>query len=768
MFKRPCCLLAAGILFIQLILVGWFQISRDLKPSYLEQNYLENENVIIEGKVYDVDKRTSYSVYYLKDIQVYQKSTWVKIKRERVLVNVKDSDSIMVGNIIQASGKIYFFQENRNPGNFNQKFYYQKQHIHAQIWSTQIQINNQKTDLLKENLFEIRESIKNMLLHSLGKDAGNSMAAILLGDKKDLDQTIKQLYQKGGIGHILAISGLHMSFIGIGIYQVLRRLGLGFSASGIIGILFLLLYTMMIGIGVSSLRAIIMYIIRMGAEVLGRDYDLLTSLSIAVVVIVLWQPLYLFDAGFLFSFGAVLAMILINPLFEQTSCIPKIFCPGIAIQVMLLPMTMYFYFEISTWSVLTNIIVIPCMSILIGIGIVGILLSFIFHPIGNLILQLCKAILWGYEKLCMVMIDVPFGRIVTGKPSKWIMIAYYGALLISYFMWKYWDIHAEKQKYKSKSRKDLIETEKKESQRICLKSRYFAIRSVVCTIALFGIVCLSYHQKGDLEITMLDVGQGDGIFIRTPNGTNCLIDGGSTDVSQVGLYRLIPFLESKGVGCLDYIFISHGDEDHMNGVKEMLESQKLNIKIKALVLPVKEVWDDKLKDLSKTAEENHTKVIIMSAGQQFAEYKEDISFTLTCIGPVKNYSGENGNAASMVLDLKFDEFDMLFTGDLEGEGETQLIESGSLRKYDILKVAHHGSKNSTPEKFLEITSPSVVLISAGVKNRYGHPHQETLERLNKENRIIYNTQNQGAIDIKTNGKDLRINVLQKVSISDII
>ena len=118
----------------------------------------------------------------------------------------------MVGNIIQAAGKIYFFQENRNPGNFNQKFYYQKQHIHAQIWSTQIQINNQKTDLLKENLFEIRESIKNMLLYSLGKDAGNSMAAILLGDKKDLDQTIKQLYQKGGIGHILAISGLHMSF----------------------------------------------------------------------------------------------------------------------------------------------------------------------------------------------------------------------------------------------------------------------------------------------------------------------------------------------------------------------------------------------------------------------------------------------------------------------------------------------------------------------------------------------------------------------------
>ena len=250
-------------------------------------------------------------------------------------------------------------------------------------------------------------------------------------------------------------------------------------------------------------------------------------------------------------------MILINPLFEQTSCIPKIFCPGIAIQVMLLPMTMYYYFEIPTWSVLTNIIVIPCMSILIGVGIVGILLLFIFYPIGNLILQLCKVILWGYEKLCMFMIDVPFGRIVTGKPSIWIMLAYYTVLLISNFIWKYWDIQSEKQKYKSKSRKDLIETEKKESQRICLKSRYFAIRSVVCIIALCGIVCLPYHKR---KFGNYDVGcrTRDGIFIHTPNGTNCLIDGGSTDVSQVGLYRLIPFLESKGVGCLDYIFISHG------------------------------------------------------------------------------------------------------------------------------------------------------------------------------------------------------------------
>lgn len=768
MRKRPCCILAIGVLLIQLILVGGFQIARDLKPSYLEQNYEENEEAVIQGTIFSREKRDSYFIYRLKNIQVSNGHGWTNVRHEKLLINISNTEIIPIGNTVQASGKIKFFQENRNPGNFNQKFYYQKQQIHAQLWCDQVQINNPKTNHIVEILTEIREYEKEMLIHSLGKNAGNSMAAILLGNKKDLDQDVKQLYQKGGIGHILAISGLHMSFIGIGLYQLLRKIGCGFAVSGITGISLLLLYTIMIGAGVSSIRAVIMYIIRMGAEISGRDYDLLTSLSIAAIAIMLWQPLYIFDAGFLFSFGAIFAMIFINPLLEQTLRFPKLLCPGIAIQIMLLPITMYYYFEVPLWSVLTNLIVIPFMSILLGVGILGLILLCIWYTGGNLILQFCKIILWGYEKLCLFMINLPFGRIVTGKPAKWIVFLYYGLLLISYLIWKCWDIQAKKQKENCKNRKELLKIENEYESQNRQKCRFFLTRSIFLIFAVFITLWVTYHQKGILDITMLDVGQGDGIYIHTPDGMNCFVDGGSTDISQVGIYRIIPFLEYMGVGQLDYVFVSHGDEDHMNGIEQMLQSQELNIKISTLVMPGKQVWDDKLEYLAQIARKNNTKVVTIQEGQRLEEHRKNMNFILTCVGPTEDYAGEAGNAASMVLDLQYGDFDMLFTGDLEGEGESQLIQDGNLRKYDILKVAHHGSKNSTSEKMLEITAPSIALISAGIHNRYGHPHQETVERLKKQGSSIYNTQKNGAISIRTDGKNLRINVLQNSRTSDII
>ncbi len=761
MSKRPCCVLAIVVLLIQFVLVGGFQISRDLKPSYLETNYEQGETILVQGKICRREKQNSNYIYCLKDISVYRAHIKTDIKREKILVFIESPNSISIGSIIQITGKIQFFQEDRNPGNFNQKFYYQKQQIHAQVRCSQFQIKRSHINRLTETLTGVREDAKTLLIQALGEEAGNSMSAILLGDKKDLDSDIKQLYQKGGIGHILAISGLHMSFIGIGLYHALRKVGCSFAVAGISGIFLLSFYTLMIGAGISSIRAIIMYIVRMGAEITGRDYDLLTSLSIAATIIVLWQPLYLFDAGFLFSFGAILAIALIHPILEQNQWIPSFLCGGIAIQVMLLPLTMYFYFEIPLWSVFTNLIVIPLMSVLLAVGITGLLFLYIWLSIGQLVLQICKGILWIYENLCQFTVNFPFGRVVTGKPEKWMLCLYYCGLLISYLFWINQRRQAEKEIQDCTNKKELQETEKVQEQIFQQKCNIFILQTVFW-IALIGILLwINTHKKGNLELTMLDVGQGDCIYIRTPNGSHCLVDGGSTDVSKIGQYRIIPFLESKGVGQLDYVFISHGDEDHINGIEEMLQNQALNVKIKFLVLPPKNVWDDKLTHLTQIAVENQTQILIITEGKQLKENRDGTSFTLTCKAPSDNYTGETGNEASMVLDLHYKTFDMLFTGDLEKNGETQLIQNADLTSYDILKVAHHGSKNATSEQLLQLTTPSTALISAGLQNRYGHPHQETIERLEKQDISIYNTQIHGAIYIQTDGKKLKIKCFAK-------
>lgn len=289
--------------------------------------------------------------------------------------------------------------------------------------------------------------------------------------------------------------------------------------------------------------------------------------------------------------------------------------------------------------------------------------------------------------------------------------------------------------------------------------RVGAFTGILLFLAFFCIADMKEHEKkGELQITILDVGQGDGIYIKTPVGRHFLIDGGSSDVSKVGTYRLEPYLESQGVGELDYVFLSHGDGDHTSGIEEMLANQKLGVRIHTIVLPNENVIDDALYALADLASSNGTNVVIMEAGDSITDAKAFSGnlMELTCIAPSDTYEGEIGNASSMVLDLQYGEFDMLFTGDLEKEGEEMVVESDVLRDYDVLKVGHHGSKNATSEEFLAQVKPEIAVVSAGKDNSYGHPASETLERLEKAGCEVYSTQECGAITIRTDGKNMNV------------
>lgn len=288
--------------------------------------------------------------------------------------------------------------------------------------------------------------------------------------------------------------------------------------------------------------------------------------------------------------------------------------------------------------------------------------------------------------------------------------------------------------------------------------RIIVFFAILLFMALFCLADIKSHgKKGELQITMLDVGQGDGIYMKTPQGRHFFIDGGSSDISNVGTYRIEPYLESQGVAELDYVFVSHGDSDHICGIEEMLANQEFGIRINTIVLPNEDVIDEELYALAELASENKTKVVVMEAGDIIIEeISSDKQMKLTCIAPTDTFDGEVGNASSMVLDLQYGEFDMLFTGDLEKEGETAVIESGELRDYDVLKVGHHGSKYATSEAFLEQVKPEIALISAGKDNSYGHPALETIERLENVGCKVYSTQQCGAITIRTDGEKIEM------------
>ena len=283
------------------------------------------------------------------------------------------------------------------------------------------------------------------------------------------------------------------------------------------------------------------------------------------------------------------------------------------------------------------------------------------------------------------------------------------------------------------------------------------LRAAGILLILLGI---PKWKRGQMELTMLDVGQGDCFFFRDGNGKNYLIDGGSSSVDAAGRYRLEPFLKFRGVKRLDYVWVTHGDVDHLNAVEELLERRKYGVEIQYLIFPEQKYWDERLIKLCNLAEEAGTKVRVMEMDTIFLSGK----LKMRCLWPGEGEPSENGNENSLVLHLQYGKITMLFTGDLENTGEELLTERiKNLRKkgelpacYDLLKVGHHGSRNATGEELLEVIRPRVAFCSSGKENRYGHPHVETLERLAKWGVSLYNTKDRGAVSMYTDGREYGI------------
>ena len=266
-----------------------------------------------------------------------------------------------------------------------------------------------------------------------------------------------------------------------------------------------------------------------------------------------------------------------------------------------------------------------------------------------------------------------------------------------------------------------------------------------------GVCRDGFLPRDEIQAAVLDVGQGDCIHIRGPSA-DILIDGGSSDVSDPWTYRIGPWILSRAADCLDYVFVTHGDQDHINGIREMLTDQAFGVEVRNLVLPPREYHDEMLEELALTAAQNGTAVLLMEPGGQVT----DGGLTVRCLAPSPDETLEPGNEASLVLEAVYGDFRMLLTGDVEGRGEEALVKSGSLESCSVLKAAHHGSENSGSEEFLEIVQPVVSVISAGRGNRYGHPHAETVRRLEHIGSRIYSTQENGALVIRTDGRRMWI------------
>lgn len=709
------------LILIMFCAFGFFNTSRvDFQIDKLNHLMNFNESVEVFGTIQKIElKEDQYQLTCLLNKISQAGHRWrTKVK---VIVYMKSKEVLRIEDTIHLQGSIQCFKKPTNPGGFDAYQYYRSQKTYYCIYGDQIEIIKSHNGI-RRGLDNLRNALEEQIIQIFPATEAGIMNTLLLGSKNELDSSTKKLYQVSGISHLLAISGLHVSVIGMGLFQLLKKCLRKEKTSALIACCVLWAYCLLSGMSTSALRSTLMITLMLFTYLFGEKYDIITSLFLSGLLILSLNPYQLMDVGFLLSFCAVGGIVFVTPELEirynqNKNGLMSLLFVTLGASLLTYPILVNFFYQVSLYSLFVNLIVVPTSSVIIGFGILALLSSVVSTLIGRFLAGMVYFVLKYIEMICYSVTFLPLHTIYLKKPELITILLYYVGL----YLW------------------------------LKLKKIRIAKLLLMGMLAVFLTgICLStiLHHK-ELRITFLDVGQGDASIIEYRNQV-FLIDGGGDIQSKAefnkGHYVVLPALASKGVNHIEAIFISHSDFDHIYGIIEVIKEIPTELVI--LPEPYVQEQDELLQTLLEILKEEHIQIKYMSSGDKF--YMHDLSFS--CVYPeADTIYYPNNNAKSMVLKLIYKDFSVLFTGDIEEQGE-KTIDALVTLDSDVIKVPHHGSKTSSSKGFIEAVSPLVAIFSYGQHNPFGHPSKEVVERYLDLKIDNYHVVDEGAILIKTTGK----------------
>ncbi len=723
------------------------------KLHSLENGLRAHERVRVCGKITKSEEKSTGIYYYLENAYVSGKNN--QISNVNIILYVKDEKiEGITGEMIDTYAKYDSYKSARNKGGFNERKYYYELGIAGRF----IKENDDETfiiskrDIVSTGLYRLKCHCINILDKITSAKYSGIYKGILLGDKSDIESDTRSLYKMAGISHLLAISGLHISLIGYFVYRTLRKI-MSLYPSGIFTFTIILCYENMIGENISAKRAIIMFGVSLLAKLIGRTYDILSALTLAFIVIIYTNPLAIFNSGMLLSFGAILGIILLHtPLMRFIKINNKLISSFLAsemINTIIRPISAYFYYEISMYSSVINIIIIPFMGIIVVCGILGIIIGSVSVHLGSYVIWIGCRVLQFYDFVCRLFLKMPYATRIVGIPGNLRLVIYFGLLIIAVIILHIY-LNRNDEIYNNDNECNIVNCGEIDT----FKVRNIKRISVCMVLILLNVILLSNNVKG-VRINMLDVGQGDSICINNA-GNTLLVDAGSSSEKDITKYTILPFLKASGIECVDYLIMTHSDMDHINGMNDLME-YKYNGRnyVKNIIVPKinETVVDKNYRNIISKAEKEKINVIYLGKGD-IIQMK---GLQIRCLWPEDDRKlDKNDLSLTFYLSVSESDFRMLFTGDLGIEGEKMLIKSGISDKVNVLKTGHHGSNNSSSAGFLKVLLPEVSIISCGVNNRYGHPGQDALKRLKNIPSDIYVTKDTGEIDIHVNERGFKV------------
>ncbi|WP_017728425.1 DNA internalization-related competence protein ComEC/Rec2 [Halalkalibacterium ligniniphilum] len=625
------------------------------------------------------------------------------------------------------------FEKPATPSNFYQ-FDYQRylyeQSIH---WVFAATMENWRCQEASGSLWTKLQKWRQAQIHALKSQLNDEVygivIALVFGERKGMSPDVLDAYQDLGIIHLLAVSGLHVGMVVAASYYLLIRIGLSKERTMEVLLVTLPFYMIMAGSAPPVIRASFMAMVVLLAMRLKIRLHPLTSISIVFFIYILIQPFALFQLGFQLSFLTSFALILsASQLFKQyVNPFNQLILVTMVAQISTIPLILYHFYELPLLSLPLNVLYIPFITFVVLPLSFMVFIFHFFHPmLVKLPLLFMDFAIPYIHSWFLTMKSWPLTTVVVGKPSATLVVFLYVGVVYGFSCWE-------------------------------TGNRGWYRRPLYFLSVLLSIHFLSPYVHSSVKVTMLEVGQGESIIIELPYRQQVyVIDTGGTisfhdeawrerrKPFEVGRNIVVPYLKAKGIRVVDRLILTHGDYDHIGGAKALAEE----LKVKEVLYSKGPVEGEMEQIILQTLHREGATIQMIENEDSWAVGKNHFLILSPATGNEVNL-----NARSIVLYARMGEKRWLFMGDLEEEGEAQLLAQYPNLQADILKVGHHGSRTSTTEAFLEQVSPSVALISAGRSNRYGHPHPEVIEKLEARRVTVIRTDVEGAARLSVrNGK----------------
>lgn len=680
---------------------------------------------LIYGEVLaDNATKNENRAYVVKGTTVIYKDTEYKNNEKFYLYKDNNSDKIETGDIVHLEVKVSKLSKKSTNSEYNEFNYYRSNGISYKgtIINCEV-IEKQRNipyfiDCIKKKVFRIFDK-------SFSEKHSAILKAMITGESEFLSDETIETYKKAGIYHILVISGMHIGII-VGILSYIIKISNEkIKVSAILCIVWG--YVVFTGASAPTVRAAIMASMVLIAPLFSRNSDFIVSICVACLLLLLHNPLLLFNAGFLYSFGIVFAIgFIVRPIFEfdYSFSLKKLVVSTVIICFTSRFISANFFYHISNYDIITNIAISFIMSFVIGSGISVVIFGMALPPIAFLMSKITKCLIFAIDSIAECFAELDYSYINVGKPSLFFNLTSMVAFaLIVYIIYN-------RRKY--------------------INFRPLSI--IILGICIFvNLLPAVFFNDDNLYIDFLYVKEGDCIACSYKNFTFAIDGGANTyiygkDVKEIENKTLLRFYERKGVEKINCIFVTHTDSDHIDGIMNLLGKKDIG----KIFLADVEHNSEKYEILKEKCRKNDVNITFIKNGDIF---KIDENLSIKCVYPYIDTT-EDENNSSLVLNLMFKDNKFLFTGDIDSKVEKSILNEDI--SADVLKVAHHGSKKSSSAEFIKKVNPDLAIVSAGENNKYGFPADETIKRFENLKIKLYSTSEFGDIKLISNGTEIKM------------